>query len=206
MRAGADAGAGSAMNCSPFDLNDYFWNDLAESERRDVEIHVRSCRQCGTEIQRLKATQAALLTMADEEIPQRIGFVSDRVYEPSRARRMWAAFRGSAAQLGFASAAMLSAALIVFALLRPVPVTQVISERNVAPVDYSRQIQDAVGRAVADTEAREASRTNALLEAAEKRHDMEHKALMLAVQENLTLMQKRLNFMTVASNDLRMVR
>lgn len=185
------------MSCSPFDLNDYFWNDLAESDRRDVERHVRSCRECGTEIERLNATQTALLRMTDEEIPQRIGFVSDRVFEPSRAKRMWTAFWGSAARLGFASAAMLSVALVVFALHRPAVAIG---------VDNSRQIQDAVNRAVADTEAREAKKTEKLLEAADQRHDMEHKALMLAVQENFTLMQKRLNFMTVSSNDVRMVR
>ena len=58
--------------------------------------------------------QTALFSLREEEIPQRIGFVSDQIFEPSPWRRGWAAFWGSAARLGFASAAMLSVALVVF--------------------------------------------------------------------------------------------
>jgi len=193
------------MSCSPSDLNDFFWNDLAETDRREVERHVKSCRACGTELDRLKTTQAALRTLPDEEIPRRIGFVSDRVFEPSRARRWWAEFWGSAAKLGFASAAMLSAALVVFALHQPATVTPtkvVATQASAAPVDVSREVHDAVIRAIAETQARDSKKTEALLAAAERRHDIEHKNLMLVVQEDLKLMQKRLNYMTVASNDL----
>ncbi len=190
------------MSCSLPDLNDYFWNELADADRRRMEAHVKTCRQCGMELDRLSATQTALRMLPDEEIPQRIGFVSDRVFEPSRARRWWLAFWGSAARLGFASAAMLSMALIVFSITRPAAVNRVVSESHVEPVDYSRQIQNAVKQAVAETETREARKTGALLAAAEKRHEIEHKNLLLMVQDDFTLMQKRLNFMTVASNDL----
>lgn len=190
------------MSCSPSDLNDYFWNELGDADRRLVQSHIKSCRECAVELERLNTTHTALRMLPDEEIPQRIGFVSDSVFEPSRARRWWAAFWASTARLGFASSAMLSVALIVFALHRPATVTQVVSERRVEPIDYSRQIKEAVTQAVAETEAREAKKTEALLAAAEKRHDIEHKNLMLMVQDDFTLMQKRLNFMTVASNDL----
>src|SRR5258708_37318755 len=66
-------------------------------------------------------TQAALFSLRDEEIPQRIAFVSDKVFEPSPWRRWWSAFWGSTARLSFASAAMLSAAILVSALNRPAP-------------------------------------------------------------------------------------
>ncbi|MDQ6705445.1 MAG: hypothetical protein M3Z85_05715 [Acidobacteriota bacterium] len=193
------------MSCSPSDLNDFFWNELAETDRREVERHVKSCRACGTELDRLKTTQAALKTLPDEEIPRRIGFLSDRVFEPSRARRWWAEFWASAAKLGFASAAMLSAALVVFAVHEPpaVTLTKVVTTHEAAaPVDISRQVHDAIVQAVAETQARDSKKTEALLAAAERRHDIEHKNLMLVVQEDLKLMQKRLNYMTVASNDL----
>lgn len=193
------------MSCSPSDLNDFFWNELAETDRREVERHIKGCRACGTELDRLKTTQAALMTVPDEEIPRRIGFVSDRVFEPSQVRRWWAAFWSSAAKLGFASAAMLSAALVVFAIRQPATVTLtkvIATQGNVAPVDISRQVHDAVVQAITETQARDSKKTDALLAAAERRHDIEHKNLMLVVQEDLKLMQKRLNYMTVASNDL----
>ena len=32
------------MSCSPFDLKDYFLEELADPERRQVEAHVKNCR------------------------------------------------------------------------------------------------------------------------------------------------------------------
>src|SRR4029077_18726458 len=107
------------MSCSPFDLRDYFFGELAEEDRQQVELHSRSCLMCREELNRLRSTQAALLAVAEEEIPQGIGFVSDRVYEPSRLLRWWRGFWGSAPRLGFASAAMLAAAIIVAGGARP---------------------------------------------------------------------------------------
>ena len=98
------------MSCSPFDLRDYFFGELPEEGRRQVDLHTRSCAACREELNQLRSTQAVLLSVPDEEIPQRIGFVSDRVYEPSAVLRWWRAFWGSAPRLGFASAAVLSAA------------------------------------------------------------------------------------------------
>jgi len=80
------------MSCSPFDLRDYLFGELAEAERRQMDVHVRSCGGCQEELERLRITQSALLELRDEEVPQRIGFVSDPVFEPSGVRRFWRAF------------------------------------------------------------------------------------------------------------------
>ena len=109
------------MNCSPFDLKDYFLQELPNPQRREVEGHLTRCQVCREELDRLHLTQAALFALREEEIPQRIAFVSDKVFEPSPWRRWWSAFWGSTARLGFASAAMLSAAILVSALNRPAP-------------------------------------------------------------------------------------
>jgi hypothetical protein len=110
------------MSCSPFDLRDYFLHELAGPHRRlQVEAHVKTCAACREELDRLRITEAALRSMADEEIPQRIAFVSDKIFEPSPWRRWLAAFWNSGARLGFASAAMLSASLVLLAL-KPAPV------------------------------------------------------------------------------------
>jgi hypothetical protein len=148
------------MSCSPFDLKDYFLQELAGADRQQVEQHVRGCQACREELDQLRFTEATLLTLREEEIPQRIAFVSDKVFEPSPWKRAWSGFWGSASKLGFASAAMVSAALLVFALNRPAPAPQVVKvttppvTASISPAEVQRQIQTAVDQAVAVTEAR----------------------------------------------------
>jgi anti-sigma factor RsiW len=151
------------MSCSPFDLRDFALKELSETEQQQVDAHVRGCATCREEVERLRLTEAALFALRDEEIPQRIAFVSDKIFEPAPWRRAWTAFWGSTARLGFASAAMLSAALLVFSLARPAgtlrgPETaRGNSSAVVAPVsgaEIQQRIQAAVDQAVADHEAR----------------------------------------------------
>jgi anti-sigma factor RsiW len=107
------------MSCSPIIVRDYFLDELAADERRQVEAHVKGCVSCREEFDRLRVTQAALRSVVDEEIPQRIAFVSDKIFEPSPWKRGLAAFWNSGARLGFAAAAMLSCALVYSAATRP---------------------------------------------------------------------------------------
>jgi anti-sigma factor RsiW len=142
------------MSCSPFDLTDYFLKELPDPERKQVEAHVKGCPACREELDRLGITQSALFSVRDEEIPQRIGFVSDKIFEPSPWRRGWAAFWDSAPRLGFASAALLSVALVVFSLSRPAPVAAPIASAPPATVSEA-QIQQRIHAAVAASEARQ---------------------------------------------------
>lgn len=153
------------MSCSPFDLRDYILKELPEAERRQMEAHVRGCAGCREEVERLRLTEAALFALRDEEIPQRIAFVSDKIFEPSPWRRAWAGFWSSTARLGFASAAMLSIALIVFSLARTAGTPAGPASARVAPpaitqpasvsdAEIQQRIQTAVDQAVAASEAR----------------------------------------------------
>lgn len=151
------------MSCAPFDLRDYFFGELPEADRRQVDLHSRSCAACREELSRLRSTQSALLAVPDEEIPRRIGFVSDRVYEPSTWLRWWRAFWGSAPRLIFASAAMLSAAMLFSATHRAAPAPA--GEITALKADFSRQLNEAVERAVAETDARAEQRTAQVLAA-----------------------------------------
>jgi hypothetical protein len=192
------------MSCSPFDPRDYYFNELAENERRLTEVHVKTCANCREDLERLRATEAVLLTLSDEEIPQRIGFISDPVFQPSPWRRGWDALWGSAARLGFASAAMLSVALLVFALVHPVTPIRAPApalDRAALEADFSRRINDAVQKAVAASEARQAGMTKELLAAAEHRNDLERQAMVVRVAEYLEIEKKRLNTMILASNN-----
>src|ERR1035438_3062154 len=83
------APSGPRPRTSCFDLRDYYFKDLAENERRLTEVHVKTCAHCREELDRLRGTETALLALPDEEIPQRIGFVSDPVFQPSAFRRGW---------------------------------------------------------------------------------------------------------------------
>ena len=179
------------MSCSPFDLRDYFFEELPEEDRRQVDLHAKSCAACRAELAHLRSTQSALLSLRDEEIPQRIGFISDRVYEPSRMRRWWLAFWGSGPRLGFASAALLSAAIIVSAMHRPAPV-QPAAPVDVAKLqsDFSRQMNEAVQKAVAESDARHEERSAQLLAAASKRFEAERRADMERISQNLVIRDK----------------
>ena len=189
------------MSCSPFDLRDYYFKDLAENERRLTEVHVKTCASCREELDRLRGTETALLALPDEEIPQRIGFVSDPVFQPSAFRRGWDALWGSAARLGFASAAMLSAALVVFSLTRPIPQATAPAPavtRTAMQADFSKRVNDAV----AESEARQARQTQELLAASDKRHALETQAMRVRVEEYIEVEKKRQNTQMLASNEI----
>ena len=97
------------MSCSQYDLKAYFLGEPDAAGRGAVEEHLKACTACREELDRLRLTGAALASVPNEEMPHRIAFVSDKIFEP----RGWARFWGSAPRLGFASAAMLSVAIIV---------------------------------------------------------------------------------------------
>ena len=164
------------MSCSPFDLKDYFLQELPSPQRVEVEAHVKSCLTCREELERLQLTGAALLSLRDEEIPQRIAFVSDQIFEPSPLRRWFSGFWGSTARLGFASAAVLSASIVFFAATRPAPApdrTAVTTMAAVTPTpqEVQQQIQQAVSKAVAEVEARQAETNRQLVADFERRND-----------------------------------
>ena len=182
------------MSCSPFDLRDYFLEELRPEELGQMERHLKACGHCQQELERLRITGAALATMVDEEIPQRISFVSDKVFEPSPVRRLWRGFWGSSGRLGFAGAAMLSAALVFFAVHRPASAVP----DNPA---LAQQVESAVQKAVAATEAREERKMAELLAAADRRHAQQREADMHAIDDQISVLQKSYNVMVLTSND-----
>lgn len=105
------------MTCPQQDLKGYLLGELAEAERRQVADHLGGCSGCREELERLRLTTAALGKLAEEEMPYRIAFVSDKIFEPKGWNWLW----NSAPRLGFVSAAMLAAAILVNALVRPGP-------------------------------------------------------------------------------------
>jgi anti-sigma factor RsiW len=183
------------MSCSPFDLKDYFLKELADPQQRQVEAHIKTCPLCSEELAQLRLTEAALFAVRDEEIPQRIAFVSDPVFEPSPWRRALAGFWNSGSRLGFASAAMLSTALVFFAVNRPAPapvvhvtpapaptVAAAAAPPSVSQADIESRIDSAVAKAVAPFEARQA-RQNREIERVKGDLEGARQRLILAASE-----------------------
>jgi len=195
-------------SCSRLEeIRDYAMGELTADARGAVENHTAACDECAAELRSLRLTTTTLRSLPDEEIPQRIAFVSDKVFEPSPVARFFQGFWNSTARLGFASAALLAISITTFALRQPVaaPVTNqpaIATQASLTP-DISKQIDVAVARAVAQVHQEDAQLTKAALETAEARHRQEHQALMVAMQESMTVLQKRLSTYTMlASNNM----
>jgi anti-sigma factor RsiW len=195
------------MSCSPFDLKDYYFGELSEADRTAVSAHLEDCPACREEVDRLRLTEAALHSVREEEPPRRIAFVSDRVFEP----RWWQTLWNSAPRLGFASASLLAAAILIHAfVLRPVPVAQrpilatvsheIIDARVNAEV--ARRVDAAVRSAVAESEARQNAKSVQALNAMRQDLEFQRRADRVAFEETMTLMQKRYNMVLVASNEI----
>jgi anti-sigma factor RsiW len=164
------------MSCSPFDLKDYFLQELPPAERLQVETHVHACPACREEMERLELTASTLFSLRDEEIPQRIAFVSDPVFEPSPLRRWLGAVWGSTARLAFASSLALSASIFFFAATRPapappLPAVTTMAAASPSPEEIQQRIQQAVTQAVAQVEARQTERNKQLVADFERRSD-----------------------------------
>jgi len=166
-------------------LRDYAFEELPAGERSAVEQHLTVCSECTLELDRLRVTTAALRTLPDREIPQRIAFVSDRVFEPSWWQRFW----NSGAQTGFASACVLALAIVVsawhFAGSKRTEVRTVVQAASVP----EEQINAAVAKAVAQVRAEDML----VIKAAEEKREAEYRSQMIAIDENFTVLQKRLN-------------
>ncbi len=185
-----------SSNCEQSEaLRDYAFDELAGAQRAAMERHIQTCAACEAELQSLRLTSAALRSIPDREIPQRIAFVSDKLFEPSPVARFFQSFWTSPSRLGFASACLIAGALLVSTLRRPTEVRTVIQTAATVP-DVSAQIDAAVAKAVSQVRVEDAKLTQNLLAAAETKHEQEHKALLVAMQENIDVMQKRMGAYT----------
>jgi anti-sigma factor RsiW len=177
------------MSCSEFDLRDYFFGELPEAERASAERHVAGCAECEAGLEQLRGIRGTLMTLREEELPRRIGFVSDKIFEPSPFRRWMSAFWLSGARLGFASAAMLSVALLVFsARQQPKVIERRVEVAAASQVDVKAVVAEAVSLAMAEQE----KKTRALLLASDQRHQLEERQLALRVSDYTTNLEKRL--------------
>lgn len=188
------------MNCTQFDLKALSLGELGDGEKSEAEKHVRACAACREEFERLEATRTALFCLRDEEVPRRIAFVSDQVFEPRWWQRLWR----SGPALGFASAAALSVAILVHAFAARPPQTQVPPQVVTRAADTSaiearisaeveKRLQAAVQAAVAESEQRQSRHLQQALGSAKREFEFQRTADRLAFADELTAMRKRMN-------------
>ena len=192
------------MSCASIDLKAYCIGEVSQPEKAAVEDHVRLCRNCRHELERTKLTQTALLALRDEEVPQRIAFVSDKVFEP----RWWQAVWRSGPAMGFASAAVLAAAILVHAFIGPQVMPPSPSTIDTAKIEQrveqevNARLQAAVTKAIRETEARQEQKFATVLDAAEKRHELQRRDDLAAVQQTIRYYGQQMGRLMVASNDV----
>ena len=191
------------MNCAPDDLKDLFFGELDARERKRVEEHLSACIPCQTEYDRLQLTQTALLSVREEELPRRIAFVSDKVFEPRWYRKLW----NSGPKLGFIAAALLACAILVHALVpTPAPAPKLVATvdmvREVVQAEVDRRVAVEVKKASAEFESRSEAKLQRAMAEQRKQLDFDRRADMVALEANYTVLQKKLNHMYLASAEL----
>jgi anti-sigma factor RsiW len=172
------------MSCTSYDWKSYALGELDAGDRHQAEAHAAACRSCRDELATLRLTLDALSTLREEEIPRRIAFVSDKVFEP----RLWRRWTQGFWRPSFAGAAVIAAAILVhgFAI------------RPAAPVDESviqSRIDAAVTKAVSETEQRQAQEMAKVLAATEQRFAEQRQADLATAGYNIDLLRKQLNNM-----------
>jgi hypothetical protein len=167
------------------DWKSYALGELDARARQKAETHVAACADCQDELAGLRVTLDAMATLREEELPRRIAFVSDKVFEPRWYEKLSQAFL----RPSFAAAGLIAAAILVHAFVRPVSTPTNAPSQAIAQVDTSAiearvtaevaarlqgemaaAVNNAVTRAVADTEKRDDQRTAQLLSASDRRY------------------------------------
>jgi anti-sigma factor RsiW len=125
------------MSCEKYDWKAYALGELAANDTREAESHAATCEGCREEVAHVRLTLDTLSALREEEVPRRIAFVSDKVFEP----KWWQAFL----RPSFAAALVIAAAILVHGfMMRAAADDGAIQAR----------VDQAVTKAVADVEQR----------------------------------------------------
>jgi anti-sigma factor RsiW len=143
------------------DVKAYAVGEMSADEKRSAAEHVTGCEACREELAGLQATLGSLAMLRDEEVPRRIAFVSDKVFEP----RWW-----QRANPMLASACVLAVAIVAHGYVTPAPVN----------ASVQAEIQQLVDQAV----AREIETRMPILDQEVKRLSQVRKAAMQLVGYN----------------------
>ena len=154
------------MSCAFFDSKPdskpdwkaYLLGELNPEVSRQAETHLTNCSDCQEELGTLRLTLDTLSTLREEEVPRRIAFVSDKVFEPRWWQRVFTPT--------FAAGALVAAAILIHGAVRP----------------GQAQVEAAVTEAVSQVEARHTQEMQIMLEQLDVRNkqvaNMYHNVLL----------------------------
>lgn len=153
--------SGLNFDCSKLDWKGYALGELDKNARAEAEAHVATCQACRDELAATRLTLDALSTLHEEEVPRRIAFVSDKVFEPRWWQRLW--------NPTFAAACVVAAAILVHGFMG-------IARTSADPVEIQARIDKAVTTAVADEEKRQDQRFDEALDYLQKQNNLIYKS------------------------------
>ncbi len=182
------------------DIRDYAMGEGSAAERQAFAAELAKSGELRDELQRYELTLTALQSVAEEEIPRRIAFVSDPVFEPKWWQKLF-----SAPQWGFASAAVLGAAILGHGwMMRPVAASPLVAQAPIVrEAGISKEeLKAVVAQAVAEVESRQRENLRVALSEAEKKHQEERQMMAVTFDENMMLMRKQMNRMLVSTANL----
>ncbi len=174
------------MQCGEFDPRDLALGELAGAAREAAEAHVAVCAECRSRAEEAALTVSTLRLSPDREIPRRIAFVSDPVIE----RSWWQRLLHSGPQLGFASAAMLSLAILVHALTGPgaaLPGRDAAAFERRVSEEVAKRLPEAVNAAV---ESAVDARVRGLVAGLERRVDSLDKTRLASLERRVETERK----------------
>jgi anti-sigma factor RsiW len=156
----------SHFDCSRLDWKGYALGELDKSARAEAEAHAATCPACREELAATRLTLDALSTLREEEVPRRIAFVSDKVFEP----RWWQSLLHPMSwNPTFAAACVVAAAILVHGFVGS-------TRPSADSAEIQARVDRAVTKAVADTEERQAQRFEETLEILQKQNNQIYKS------------------------------
>src|ERR1700681_1501016 len=127
------------------DWKAYVLRELNADAARQAETHLAACSTCHEEVATLRLTLDTLSTLREEEMPRRIAFVSDKVFEPRWWQRVFSPT--------FAAGVLVAVAILVHGAMRP----------------GQAQVDEAVTKAISQVEARHVQEIQVMYEQLELR-------------------------------------
>lgn len=130
------------------DWKAFVLRELGQDAHRQAEAHLATCLTCHEEVATLRLTLDTLSTLREEEMPRRIAFVSDKVFEPRWWQRVFSPT--------FAAGALVAAAILIHGAMATGRTNQ-------------DQVDAAVAKAISQVEARHVQEIQAMYEQLEVR-------------------------------------
>ncbi len=156
----------SNVTCSNIDWKGYALGELDGNARSQAEAHAATCADCREELAATRLTLDALSTLREEEVPRRIAFVSDKVFEP----RWWQSlFNPRSWNPTVAAACVVAAAILVHGFVG-------VARPSSGPADIQARVDQAVTKAVAASEQRQTQQLQDVLDYVAKQNQQIYKS------------------------------